>query len=46
VHPYLFNLCCCLIGQHSWVPVYDRPWRKCFRKHVFNFCLDCGVTDG
>ena len=46
MHPYQYDLCCCLIGQHSWIRVYTRPWRNWFRKHTFEICFDCGVTDG
>jgi hypothetical protein len=45
MHPHLFNLCCCLIGQHSWIWVYDRPWRNRFRKRVYRICFDCGCPE-
>ena len=41
-----YDLCCCLIGQHSWIRVFNRPWRRLFRKHTFEICLDCGVEGG
>jgi hypothetical protein len=42
-----YALCCCLIGQHNLIKVYDRPWRNWFRRRIFWACLRCGChVDG
>lgn len=40
-----YTLCCCLLGQHAWFRVHNRPWRRLWRKTVFRICLFCGVPE-
>jgi hypothetical protein len=45
MNDHTYNLCCCLLGQHSWIRVYNRPWRRGFRKTIFRICFDCGCPE-
>lgn len=40
-----YPLCCCLIGQHTWIHLYDRSHFVPWRKRVFKCCIYCGCEE-
>jgi hypothetical protein len=40
-----YPLCCCLIGQHTWIRLYDRPWQNWWRRRIFDCCIYCGTEE-